>query len=70
MDCDYKIFITGHPSTGKKTLADKITEKYPGLKKVVFNRLIADFIETYKKILETQAEGAKKGGKDKNLDPK
>lgn len=27
LDCDYKIFITGHPTTGKKTLADKIAEK-------------------------------------------
>lgn len=27
LDCDYKIFITGHPCTGKKTLAEKVTEK-------------------------------------------
>jgi len=40
LDTDYKIFICGHPFTGKNTLAKKIVEKFVGLKLVHFHDLI------------------------------
>ena len=62
----YKIALVGYPLTGRKTVAEKINNKYPNIKVYSINQIIQDYYQLFLKYSDSpeKLKNKKKGKKN------